>query len=118
MKPGFYVEAFRSFTLCRVYNVREHRNKPMIWGPFKREKFAKKRATALRKDRCVAGFPPEFEMVDHGPSFVRVRVFEVTAATGAGGRHTMTVAETHADELKTLAALGRLPGLALPGGQR
>lgn len=28
----------------------------------------------------------------------------------------MTVAETHADELKTLAALGRLPALALPGG--
>lgn len=72
----YIVEAYRSATLCRVFNVREHRHKPMTWGPYKRLKFAKKKATELRKDRCIAGFPPDFEMVDHGPSFVNVRVLE------------------------------------------
>ena len=75
-KAGWYVEAFRSAMLCRVYMVKELRADPMFWGPYKREKFAKKLATTLRKDRCETVSRSGVH-TDHGPSFVKVRVFEV-----------------------------------------
>lgn len=72
----YTVEAYRSLSLCRAYAVMELRHRPMHWGPYKRLKYAKRKATALRKDRCVCMKRDDTEYRDYGPSFVKVRVVE------------------------------------------
>ena len=68
--------AFRSASLCRVCDVRELRNKPMYFGPWKMLRTAKKKATELRKERAVysvQGGP----FIDYGPMCSRVYIEEV-----------------------------------------
>ena len=69
----YRVEAYRSLTLCRVFDVMEFRHEPMYWGPWKTLKTAKKKAAELRKSRCctveVGG-----NVTDHGPDFTKVRI--------------------------------------------
>lgn len=72
----YRVEAYRSLSLCRAYEVMELRHEPMYWGPWKRLKTAKKKAAELRKDRCVCMKRADVGYVDYGPSFVKVRIIE------------------------------------------
>ena len=69
----YRVEAYRSLTLCRVFDVMEFRHEPMYWGPWKTLKTAKKKAAELRKSRCRT-VESDGVLKDHGPDFVKVRI--------------------------------------------
>jgi hypothetical protein len=70
---SYRVVAYRSATCCRVWDVKELRDEPIVYGPYKREKFAKKVATKLRQSR-VRTIERDDSTKDWGPSYASVKV--------------------------------------------
>lgn len=73
----YIVTAYRSYSACRTWYVGHLRGEIMTWGPYKRLKPAKRKATELRKDRVEVVDRANGELRDCGPSFVNVKIVEV-----------------------------------------
>ncbi len=76
-KPGFYVIVMRSATCCRVWGNPELRHKPIINGPWKRLKTAKKKAQQWRAYRVETVEYFGGPVTDHGPTCSSVKIVEV-----------------------------------------
>lgn len=73
----YIVTAYRSYSVCRTWYVGHLRGEIMTWGPYKRLKTAKRKATKLRKNRVTVVDRANGEPKDCGPSFVNVKIVEV-----------------------------------------
>ena len=71
----YTVIAWRSATCCRVWSVKELRDEPISYGPYKRKRYAKKVATELRKSR-VRTIERDNSIKDWGPSYTKVEIKE------------------------------------------
>lgn len=72
----YYVEAYRTRSLCKVLDVPELYDKPMLFGPWKRLKTAKAKKAAMNKERFIAQLSGEDEFRDCGPTYRNVRIIE------------------------------------------
>ena len=73
----YYVEAYRTRSLCKTYDVMELYEAPMMFGPWKRLKTAKRKRAELNKDRVVCMKLGDDQYKDYGPFFRKVRIVEV-----------------------------------------
>lgn len=73
----YRVVALRSRTLCKLWGTPELYDKPMILGPYKRLKYAKKIRAVWAKDRVMVAPFPGSPFVDLGPTCRSVKIEEV-----------------------------------------
>jgi len=70
----FYVVAHRSATSIRVFGPKGFQSAPLKWGPFKTRAEASRAKESIQQHRCRTLNLKWAAIVDHGRSYVKVKV--------------------------------------------